>query len=373
MREKILKVFIYIFGIICLYAFISIRYLPVYNLTLKENLIPGYWDKTEYGELYYFNYITHFREKNMPAVNEKFQDTKEQASLTKAKIFTFGDSFFDIARGTQFAKRLKEKTNMEIHNVYGDYPLEYFLEHNYQKNGCKLLILGETERYIPFKFSTAHSLSYATDPRSETRKRIAEIRDKIFYQRSEEFYDVLLKRSYITGDIYSFIATAKFDLFKYISNLTPVYSLEHNTPWLFYHDQVNDESSSYYYHHTLEEIEQICDNLADLDKKLQDKFNIKLVFFPIPAKYTLYHWIVNNNDDVYNNFLPRLYRELEKRDVSCIKIYDDFINSDEILYYGTDSHWKVTGIDMAVEKTITHIKYDSTLTRFINQDKIIIQ
>ena len=349
---------------ICLFAFIAIRVRPLFNAVLIEKMETGCWDKTKYGELYYFSYISHFREKGLPPVKEKYQYSQDQSPIDQAEIFVFGDSFFDIARGTQFPKRIKEESGKKVHYVYKEKPLEYFTRNNFKNDTPKLLIYGRVERYIPYEFENPHEAIYIPDSRSEIRKLIGDIKDQIFYSRTEELYDALMKKSYFTSGIYSVISTIKFDLFGYISNLTPVYFIRNGTPWLFYHDQVNDENTSFYYKHSQKEIENYCNNIEDLDKKLMDNYNIKLFFLPIPAKYTLYHKFIN--DDEYNNLLPRFYKELDSKDVKFIKILEDYLNSDEVLYYGTDSHWKKKGMDMAVDKIIKFLKNDSTLNHYIN-------
>jgi hypothetical protein len=363
-KETLMKYMIYLAGAVCLYAFISIRSLPLFNAVLNEKMEPGYWDKTKYGELYYFSMISHFREKGLPYVKEKFQFSKNQSSPEEAEILLFGDSYFDIARGTQFPEIIREKTGKKVHYAYKESPLQYFARLNYKSNTPKILVYGRVERFIPMEFEKPHEETYTRDERSEIRKFLAGIKDKVFYSRTEELYDALLKRSYFTTGIYSLIATVKFDLFHYMSNLTPVYSTKYDTPWLFYHDQVNSENTSFYYKHSQEEIENYCNNIKDLDNKLLKDYNIKLIFLPIPAKYTLYHKLINN--DQYNNFLPRLYEELEKKDIKFIKIYEDYLNSEEVLYYGTDSHWKKKGMNMAADNIIKFLKNDSTLNYYIN-------
>ena len=228
----------------------------------------------------------------MPPANEKFRYSMNQADINEAEIFTIGDSFFDISRGSQYSKRIMQRTNKKVHDIYDDYPLKYLIRNHYSSGKPRLMILGFVERYIPLKFSAPHSLEYTPEKKSsKIQQDYALIRDLIFYRRSEELYDALLKRSYLTNWYYSCIATLRFDLFKQVSRLTPAYSLDHEIPWLFYHDQVNDENTSFYYHHSDAEIENICDNIKDLENKLMDNFNIRLVFLPVPAKYTLYHCI----------------------------------------------------------------------------------
>ena len=85
----------------------------------------------------------------------------------------------------------------------------------------------------------------------------------------------------------------------------------------------------------------------------------------MPAKYTLYHWVVKNNKDKYSNFLPELYKVLDDKNIPYISIYDEFRTNDEILYYGTDSHWTVKGMEMAVDATIKYLNNDSVLSKYV--------
>jgi len=57
-------------------------------------------------------------------------------------------------------------------------------------------------------------------------------------------------------------------------------------------------------------------------------------------------------EDTYDEFLPRLYDELEKTGITHVNIYNDFIKSEEPLYYGTDTHWNKNGVDITIERLL---------------------
>ena len=86
MNEKLLKGLIYLSGIVCLYAFIAIRSLPLFNLVMKEKMVPDYWDKTKYGEFYYFNFIKYFKEEGLPPAREKFQPAIPSTTGIRLKL-----------------------------------------------------------------------------------------------------------------------------------------------------------------------------------------------------------------------------------------------------------------------------------------------
>lgn len=355
MKEKTLKYLIYGTGIFCLYVFLSIRVLPMYNSLMAEKLYTGYWDFTKYGELYYFDLIKLFREKDLPPAVKKHQYSKRrQPNINEADIFTFGDSFFDISRGNQFPTVLAEKLGKKVYFGYDDYPLKHLHNNGYIDRRPKVLVMELVERYIPMKFSEPRDTLFVEEktpsPLLEHAKRVKEF---LFYSRSEKLYDALLKRSIVTTTAYSEISTLKFKLLGYISPFTPVYQLHDSIPWLFGHDEVNNNNTSFYYYHTQKDIDNLCDNIQGLSRLLKEKYNIHFVFLPLPAKYTLYHTKVNNHK--YNNFLPKLQEGLKKRGVAFIDAYSELKKADEVLYYGTDAHWNEEGMRFAVDLTVEYL------------------
>ena len=352
MNEKFLKILVYISGIVCLYAFIAVRVPPMFNAILKEKIIPEYWENTKYGELYYFGLVKHFREEGLPPYHEKYRFSDKLPELQEADILMFGDSFFDFTRMTTFPERFGDTTHQRTFYARMDRPLSYLREKNFSNTEEKIVIFESAERYIPERFTEPHSMEPPADPRSGIRKKVADVRDIIFQDNTDVLYGTLVARNVFTTGLYSASTTLKFDVFKYITDQTPVYSLEEEMPWLFFHDQVNGEPSSFYYLHSQEEIENYCDNIADLASKLDKLFKLKMVFMAIPSKYTIYHTLVNQ--DAYNDFLPRLYAGLEARGVPYIPLYDDFLQAkaEGWIYYGTDTHWTQKGLDIALDKTL---------------------
>ncbi len=336
-----------------MYGFVAIRFPAMTNILLKEKVIPEYWENTKYGELYYFNYIKHFREYNLPKAGPKYRHTPKHPKLEDADVIIFGDSFFDFSRMKTFPEKLGDSLNKKVFYARYDYPLRHFAENRFHNHKARVLIYETAERYIPTRFYKPHELNVQADNRNNLRKTAAQIRDKIFLPDDEVRYDLFLTRSYFTSDIYSWIATFKFDVFGYISSITPKYTLKEKEPWLFYFEEVNDKETSFYYQFSPEQIETYCDNIADLAHKLKQHYNLDMIFMAIPSKYTIYHKFLNN--DAYNGLLPAVYKGLEKRGINVVRLYEDYISSDEILYYGTDTHWNEKGLDIALNKTIDHI------------------
>lgn len=331
-------------------------------MIMTEKMVPDYWDKTKYGELYYFNHIKHFKEK-LPPAKTKFQFKEKHSSLNNSDIIAFGDSYFDFSRNKQFPERLHDELGVNVHFRKGDDILAYLEKNNYNNTEPAVLIYERTERWIPLMLDKQPTDDYHVDNRSDFRKTIANVRNKIFYDQSEILYDALLRRSVFTGKIYETIATLKFDLFNYISPYTPKYYLKDTIPWLFYYDQVNEEPTSFYYQHSDKEIINICNNIDYLSNTLWEKYNIRLVFLPLPAKYTLYHDMINNHE--YNNFIPRLYDCLEDKNILHVKVYEEYMNADQLIFYGTDEHWTEHGVKIAFNKTLDVLRNDSIASNIL--------
>ena len=284
---------IYCLGAICLFAFIAVRYQGPFNAVLKEPVVEHYWDKTKYGELYYFSMILNFREKGLPPSQRKFEYSPKHSSVKDCEILTFGDSYFEFSRNKQFSERLCDDFHKKVHYVNNDFPLDYLEKNNYHEKIPKLVIFERVERYIPVTFEKPHTWHPIQNVKlSKTEQFFTYVRKKIFYEKGEELYDAMLKRSYLTTGIYSVIATVKFDLFGYISKKTPVYKNNGSYSWLFYHDEVNDKKTSFYYQFSQEQIDSICNNMADLAVKLKQNYNMEMVYLALTCKIHIvpYHF-----------------------------------------------------------------------------------
>lgn len=358
MKEKILKYLIYVSGLICLCVFLSLRVLPLYNAVLTEKMHPEYFEFTKYGEQYYKSYIKHFRE-DLPTPIDKYRLSKRNAKLSEANIIAFGDSFFDFSRQKTVPERLHDSLNVKVHTVRGYYPFDYLHDRDYATEETKIIIYEVIERDIHARFFEPQKFNKTwndgKDYNNLQRKTIF-IRKNIFVENAEELYSVLLKGSVFTSGIYSWMATVKFNLFKYIPPATSLYSLTaFDFPVLFWGMTVNDENTSFYYDHSDSLINTYCDNMIFMARNLKELYNLDMVFLAIPNKYTMWHKKINPKDE-YDNFLPRLYKEMDKRNIQHVDIYHDFLKSDTILYYGTDSHWNKNGVDIAVENILEHFR-----------------
>jgi hypothetical protein len=375
MKDKMLKILIYVSGLMSLYAFLAVRILPVFNSVLIEKKDPEYFEFTRYGEQYYNSRIIHFRE-TLPKALDKYRLSSRNPDVNNSDMIAFGDSFFDFSRQKTVAERLHDSLHIRVHAKAGFldakdwYPLVYLGDKNYHKSQRKYLIYEVAERNIHDRFIKPHEFKWKiTNNNPGTATTVfRKIRDFVFNTKSEELFSLLLQGSYLTSGFYSIIATLKFDLFGYISSRTPVYSLDKfEVPMLFYDITVNDKPTSFYFNHNDSLINIYCKNITDLSEKLMDRYNLKLIFLPVPNKFTIYHSTIRP-EDKYDDFLPRLCTALGKHHISCVNLYDDFITSDSLVYYGTDSHWNEKGVSITVNRLLELIRKDTINSTFIKSD-----
>ncbi|MBN1926010.1 MAG: hypothetical protein JW798_09250 [Prolixibacteraceae bacterium] len=371
MKEKILRITIYLLGFISLYAFIAVRAFPLMNTVLNEKMDQETQDFNRYGDLYYFSCIKDFQEDFPPKVR-KYRQSEDNPDIHQADILTYGDSFFDMIFVTSLPERLSEKLNQKVYSYVTQDPTQAnpfcLLESvNFnQSDSTKYFIYETVERNIPEKFSTEYTTSCDVIKKQGASKLFENMINLIFRRNSENLYEVMLKQSHFTNKVYSAIASLKFNWFGYISTLTARYK-KGEQPWLFYKKEYGTDPGCFYYSYSEEEIERYADNVKRMRDKLFEQYNLELIFMPIPNKYSLYHKFINN--DQYNNFLPKLHTALDKRNINYIDIYEDFSKSADTLYYGTDTHWNSEGIDLALNLTLNKINRNHSLSLNTSEKK----
>jgi hypothetical protein len=367
MKEKPLRLIIYVLGFICLVAFVAIRIFPLMNAMLSDKMDKETHDFNTYGDLFYSNSINHFK-VDFPKPVRKYRLSEKNPRVTDADILTFGDSFFDFSFHTTFPERLSDTLNKKVYSFVTQDPLMsnpfcILNEASFPRLEKPRPVIFETiERNIPAKFAT----SYNTGCKDNSIKvsLYNTVHGFIFKHNSEQLYSLLLKRGYLIHNIYSFFVTLRFDWFGYISPMTGKYKMQKD-PWLFYSKEYGNEPGGFYYHYTDNEIKTFAGNILLLSRNLKENYNLELIFMPVPNKYSIYHKMINN--DQYNNFLPDLYAELDQLNIRYINLYKEFTVSNDTLYYGTDTHWNKKGLDKALDLMLHKLSNDSSLAGIPDQ------
>lgn len=347
MANNILKSLIYFAGSVCLIIFFAIRTSNGHKPFIHNELVNK-------GELYRMSFIKYFNE-DLPPLRVQpsefgdfrpYRDSDKHPEIEEADILVFGDSFSYYPRQITFPENLALNTGKKVYFHKDFVPFFDLNFKHYEKGDSKTLILEMGERVILEVFSNRFDSTVFTKPKE----------NKIFKVLSpgaaEKGYERLLQNSKMTWKMYEALSTFKFDHLNYISELTPVYSM--NPPMLFYYQTVNDSWNSYKYKFSNAEISRTVENILILKNDLKRIFNLDLIFMPVPSKITIYENLANLKE--YNQFLPTLYTSLEEKGIDYINLYDPFIQSDQILYYGSDTHWNEKGVNLATDQALNFIK-----------------
>jgi hypothetical protein len=332
-------------GLLCAVVFVLVRVRGGSLLVIN---------KAEYfnaRDLYKHSFVDRFREDH-PAFNRvtnkitAYMDRPENPPFAQAPIAIVGTSFSDFRFVRSFPEVLGDRLGQPVHFTRHLNPFHVLTRTNYQAGPPKVLIYEMAEKGIYRRFATPPHLEKY---RREKPKPFWEVLDT---GEAEKRYTALLQMSVPTHRLYRWIATWKFDHLGYISSLTPVYST--NPPVLFFQSEVDDSPASFHYRHREQEIAHVCDQVAVMRDQLKTRYNLDLVFLPIPNKISLYSELVFPGEP-YNQFLPRVYDGLRARGVEFIDLYHPFRASTNFLFFASDTHWNEQGIALAAELTAVHL------------------
>ena len=345
-KEKLLLALFYVAGAVALAAFVATK-----NESLMKGLTRTMDDN---GDLYRFAKVRYFK---VPLPEEQYPDEEIGLPRTDSvRVFMIGDSFLESCRGHKaFPVQLSASLGEPIHVAQAGDSAEYFdplllfRRAGITKGPPRVVILERVERYIIDDFSDPFvDVSRPPEPRLSSWELV----ERRWFTDAEKNYEILWTSSTVTSPLIEWWNTACFTLLGRISDQTPVYSL--HPPFLFYEEDVSHEKvNGFYYPHPDSLIEDIADNIDAARMLLKERYNADLLFMAIPNAYTIYHRFVNN--DAYDDYLPRLEMQLNRRGVRTIDLYRKFCESKEVVYFPTDSHWNARGAAIALQQTLEQL------------------
>ncbi|MFZ4590380.1 MAG: alginate O-acetyltransferase AlgX-related protein [Ignavibacteria bacterium] len=345
--NKITKTIVNLVGLICLIIslLVTFDFIPeqIWSKSFQKDYESG-----RYGDLYFLNLVDYFKVEYETKKIPSFSTTNYQSEINEADILLFGDSFTAMeSRDVQLPYLLKDSTNKKIFVIKSSKILNDLNNLKFAKQQKKkVLIYQFVERGI---FKNFEVLSNEDD---RSLIKIYNFLMTLKVGNIEKRLNQLLQRSLITYEAYKYLASAKFDHLKILTQITPIYKAE--PPWLFYYEDVNQSKTSFYYKFTQTELEILVMNAKKLQKELIEKYNLELIIMPIPNKYTIYNEKINT--DKYNNIIPEFCHKLTENGIQSINLYDDFRESEKLLYYPTDTHWNQNGINIALLKLLEVLK-----------------
>ncbi len=352
MKEKILLRLIYTAGFCAAAIFLVAKIEPLASFAVG--------DPYKYGDLFMFCKVSNFKTELPPVVSPVLPSTQDSSE----SLYFFGDSFSIADRGCpNLPAQVSISLNRKIEHIVASqvdfnffYPTVYFEAMNTGNDKKKVVFLEMAERNISGFYS---KLPASSSKNTQKLGLVAALRPKLknLYERwfigEDKNIEFLVKNSILLRGAVEFMNTRRFEYFEQIAPEISSYTL--NPPFLFFAEEADKNlKTSFYAEHSDSLICQLAVNIAAQQQQLQSKYNARLIFIPIPNKYTIYHRLVTSAH--YDGFLPRLSAELKKRHVETIELYDTFLSSEELLYFPSDTHWNKKGIEICRDLILRHLK-----------------
>jgi hypothetical protein len=353
-RTTLLRCILYGFGVLA-FVFFCVTKSP----RAMERATAGSY---RYGDLYHFAKIRRFK-PSRPLRSDEIPPRPDSVlshddGAPSIRTFLFGDSFSWVrCEETTFADELGKNLGSPLycvskhqHDWYYQNPLLFFSEHPIETNEQRILILEMVERYISKAFALPPALPPIKTHNTSTPKEVSwlaqlESISGRYVRGNERDHQFLLKNSFLTRPLVEEWNSLVFEVFRKTPEEVPVYSLR--PPMLFFNEETDPKLvTSFYARHDDELIARLSEHITMLASELERRHHFRLVFVPIPNKFTVYSRLVTR--DVYDEFIPRLIDALQQRGVAAVNLLPTFRGRSEMLYYVTDTHWNARGMKLAV-------------------------
>ena len=317
-----------------------------------------------YGDLYDLSKVIMFRSK----IPDEFpwSDLETFEEVKNSDIILFGDSFIafnDELLGYRLKHETGRSTSVTVYRVLksqgGNNPLVMLSELQYAPKEKSFLVWEKVERLIAREIPEMTSApkedivsgEEAREEETSLLQNIDKHIEAIYLHTDKIEYTFLNFRG--TRWLVSCLSTLRFLLFHELPDLTPKYSL--NPDMLFSYAEVDAHSLEF----SDEDIIVMADVIMEIRETVKREYNIELIFLPIPDKYTIYGDLAGAGP--YNNLIPRLETELERRGVPCVNILPDYTafreknDINDLIYYPGDTHWNPTGVNIAAEAVLRYL------------------
>lgn len=347
-------------GLFCLLVLLASSYPNIAGLKLRP-------DARLYGELYDMCKIDRFRihrtTDGMPP------DPKpHEHAIGEARVMFIGDSFMEKDFGWDIGTMFEKKTGTPVsakafRGGTADTPMDVLDKLGYTTGGgIRYLVLVYVERVLILTPSIGGGDKAWSGPGAtggggsyETIEFLKQASVKLESLKRSMIKPMPLE--YIVTEnpaghkLLSFRNTLRFDVFGDMSWKIPVYSID--PPMLHYYLEVASNRAP----KDRRFVMNIADYVKVISDELDHKYGIKLIFMPVPNKYTLYgyeydRYNYNTSGGKYDQFMRRLYDKLDRRGVTYINLLDDFKANRELVFDPSHEHWNFRGKDIAVSKLV---------------------
>lgn len=343
-KTRLLKIMMYLAGAFATAVFVTSKNRNAMLWVTSQDY--------QYGDLYRLSKVLRFKPGSpLPTGSLANQDSIDAGSgAAPAKNLLFiGDSFgfCDWGHGP-LHRQLSEKMGQNFFSVYNNNHTAIWrdpyslLVSRADSSQPRVMVFQIAERLITTRFLAPESASASPLPAPPAGK-LKQFRAAMF-EGTEAKHEMILKHCAITSPLLEIWNSAMFEGFGKLPKDTPVCSVR--PPMLFYRDEIECFGTK----HGDDMIASLVANISHFDRELWERFHCRLVFLPIPNKFTVYSkWV---DERSYDQFLPRLCGALQEKGVNTVNLLPRFRDEKQLLYWPTDTHWNNEGIKLATEETL---------------------
>jgi len=339
-------------GLICLIVLLASSYPDIAGLKLRP-------DARLYGELYDMCMVDRFRisrtTDGMPP------DPKPpEHHISDAKVLFIGDSFAEKDFGWDFGMVFEKKTGVPSFSKAFrggpiDTPMNVLDGLGYTKGGgVKYLVLVYVERVLiltPSISAGVHAQTGAPATKHMFTRAAMRIDSLKKYMIQTMPIEYLVTENPVGYRLMRLRNTFRSDVFGDMSWKIPVYSVD--PPMLHYYMEVASNRAP----KDRRFVMNIAEYVKGISDELDQRYGIKLIFMPVPNKYTLYgyeydRYDYNTSGEEYDQFMRRLYDKLDRRGVTYINLLDGFDANRELVFDPSHEHWNFRGKNIAASKLV---------------------
>jgi len=335
---------------------IAWKFRDIWRIYLHADSKSGY----DFWDLYQMMWIDEFKQNV-----EKYPIRKEDTSLVDADVFVIWDSFaWTNFWSDRLANFIEDESDLSVRylwdiDVWFLDPVKYFertwfLQKVWNKNNVKqrFLVLESVERYTWNRWMKYWKYN-EDDVVWSQNKWLVLLKNNIWSLKDDiedvlfdfEFVNYFWRNNFVFFPVYHWIQNQRWRFFGWKSDKVMIGTWK----MLFYREGIEFAQMK----KGDDDIHKLAENISILDKELNEKYDLNLIYIAIPDKLTIYPEYYDSNWK-YDEYLPRLQLELENFGVEYIDVYNLFLGykkeyPEDLLYYLSDTHytsiWKKILVD----------------------------
>ncbi|MBD1395618.1 hypothetical protein H9Q13_00435 [Pontibacter sp. JH31] len=259
---------------------------------------------------------------------------------TKAEVLLIGDSNITGAKLSQeetLAEVLERQIGKEVYSFAPATVNRFLGTRRFEENPPEVVVVSSIERRIP-ELTPVGANGMASKVRDITGSVINS--------------SPVLTWLAMTADRVSKLALYR----RTVANIERSFGRKE---YIVYHNEFFIEGEFANRHFSDEEISYMADILEGYKHALAER-GIAFVFMPIPNKENIYHQLLPSQQKP--DFLARLMRELQKREVAVVNTQPVFerlyLKENKRLYPTDDAHWNNTAVKAAADLLAQHLNPD---------------